>query len=331
MSAKKYGKELSLQLYRDMKRVRTFDEKASELFTQGQMAGNIHTCIGQEATAVGGCTAIKPTDFISATHRGHGQCLAKGAKAKLMMAELFGKVTGYCKGKGGSMHIADTSIGILGANGIVGAGIPMGAGSALASKIMKKDEVTLVYFGDGSTNTGEFHEAMNMASAWKLPAVFLCENNKYGVSVCIDRVCNVEDLAVRAKAYNIPGVVVEGNDVFAVYEAVKKAAERARKGEGPTLIEAKTYRYHGHFEGDPQIYKTQEEMEEWLQKDAIERLRKDILDSKVATEAELNKIDEEAKAEIEEATKFAQESPFPAAEEALTDVYAVDNERGVAR
>lgn len=330
MSAKKYGKELSLQFYRDMKRAREFDEKTCELFVQGKLAGNLHTLIGQEAIAIG-VHALKSTDFLVPSHRGNGQSIIKGADANSLMAEFVGKATGCCKGKGGSMHIGYVSKRILPPNGIVGAGIPIATGSALASKIMKKDEVTLVYFGDGASNTGEFHEALNMASAWKLPAVYFCENNKYGVSVCIDRVCNVEDIALRANAYGIPGIVVDGNDAFQVYEAVKIAVERARNGEGPTLIEGKTYRYHGHFEGDPQIYKTKEEMEEWLKRDAIERLRKDILDSKLATPEELNRIDEEVKTEMEEAAEFALQSPFPELEELITDVYSVDNERCVIR
>lgn len=331
MSAKKHGKELSLKFYREMLKVRSFDEKASELFTQARMSGNIHTCIGQEASNVGACQGLRPTDFITATHRGHGQCIAKGGDVKLMFAELFGKETGYCHGKGGSMHIANVGLGILGANGIVGAGIPIAGGSALTSKIKGTDEVTLSFFGDAASNQGTFHETMNMAAAWKLPMIFMCENNKYGVSVCIDRVTNTEDIADRAKGYDIPGVVVDGNDVFAVYDAVQAAAERARKGEGPTLIESKTYRWHGHYEGDPMVYRTKEEINEWKAKDCIARLRKDILNNHFATEEELDKIQAEVKEEIEAAVKFAEESPFPEAAEVTTDVYVSDNERSVIR
>jgi len=268
MSVKKYGKEFSLQLYHAMKRSREFEEKISELFSKGMISGNIHLGIGQEAT-IGACAALETNDFLFPSHRGHGHSLFKGADPKLLMAEIFGKVTGCCKGKGGDMHLADASHRIIGSSGLVGATVPLGAGSALASKIMKKSEVTLVFTGDAANNTGSFHEGLNMASAWKLPVVYVIENNKYGVSVCIDRVCNVEDLAVRAKAYDIPGVVVDGNDIFEVYEAAKKAIDRARMGEGPSLIEAKTYRQHGHFEGDPQIYKPKEEIESWLKKDPI--------------------------------------------------------------
>jgi acetoin:2,6-dichlorophenolindophenol oxidoreductase subunit alpha len=331
VSVKKYGKKMALHCYREMYKIRLFELKAAELFMQGLMAGNIHTYAGQEAVAVGACQALKQSDFITSTHRGHGHCLAKGGKANVMMAELFGKSTGYCKGKGGSMHIVDVSLGILGANGIVGAGIPIAGGSALASKIKGTDEVTLAFFGEGASNEGSFHEVINMASAWKLPCIFLCENNKFGVSVCIDRVCNVENLADRAKAYNIPGVIVDGNDVFAVFEAVKSAAERARKGDGPSLIEAKTYRHRGHYEGDPQVYKSPEDIETWKQRDPIIRLRADIAAEKMAAAAEMDAVEAEIKAEIDKAVEFAKQSPYPDADQATTDVYTTDNERSIAR
>ena len=331
MEIKKYGKKTALRFYQEMMRIRQFELKAAELFMQGQMAGNIHTCAGQEATAVGACQALQPKDFIVATHRGHGHSLAKGAELKIMMAELFGKADGYCKGKGGSMHIVDMNCGMLGANGIVGAGIPIAAGSALASKILQKDEVTLAFFGDAASNQGTFHEAINMASAWHLPAIFLCENNQYGVSVCIDRVCNVEHIADRAAAYNIPGKMIDGNDVFAVYEAVKEAAERARAGEGPTLIEAKTYRHRGHYEGDPQMYKSKEEIEQWKARDPINHLRAMIVKARLAKKTDLDAIDAEVIAEVEQAVEFAQNSPYPEAGEVTTDVYADDNERSVVR
>jgi len=331
MSVKKYGKKTALLFYREMNKIRLFELKAAELFMQGLMAGNIHTYAGQEAVAVGACQALKQSDFITSTHRGHGHCLAKGGKANVMMAELFGKSTGYCKGKGGSMHIVDVGLGILGANGIVGAGIPIAGGSALASKVKGTDEVTLAFFGEGASNEGSFHEVINMASAWKLPCIFLCENNKFGVSVCIDRVCNVENLADRAKGYNIPGVIVDGNDVFAVFEAVKTAAELARKGEGPSLIECKTYRHRGHYEGDPQVYKSPEEIEKWKKLDPIISLRTEMLHEKIATAAEIDAVEAEVKAEIEAAVDFAKQSPYPVANQAVVDVYTTDNERSVAR
>ena len=331
MAIKQYGKKTALLFYREMFKIRQFELKAAELFMQGVMAGNIHTCVGQEASAVGACQALKEIDFITSTHRGHGHCLAKGGKVDLMMAELFGKVTGYCKGKGGSMHIVDIDIGILGANGIVGAGIPIATGSALASKIRKTDEVTLAFFGDAASNQGSFHEAINMASAWNLPCIFLCENNQYGVSVNIERVTNIENIADRAKAYDIPGKVVDGNDVFAVYEVVKEAAERARKGEGPTLIEAKTYRHRGHYEGDPQMYKSAVDIELWKKRDPIPKIHADILKARLAKKSELDSIDAEVNKEIAAAVEFAKNSPYPEVHELLTEVYAVDNERSVAR
>ena len=331
MAAKKYTKEQLPSFYREMFKVRSFDSMAADLFLQARMSGNIHTCVGEEATAVGACQALRPSDFITATHRGHGHCIAKGADPKKMMAELFGKKTGYCKGKGGSMHIADVGLGILGANGIVGAGIPIATGSALASKIKNSDDVTLAFFGDGASNQGTFHESINMASAWKLPIIYMCENNKYGVSVCIDRVTNTEDIADRAQGYHIPGVVVDGNDIFAVYEAVSAAAERARKGDGPTLIECKTYRQRGHYEGDPMVYRTKEEMQAWKEKDPVVRLREQLAGQNGITEEELAAIETAIKEEIEAAVAFAEESPFPEADEVITDMYAVDNERGVLR
>jgi pyruvate dehydrogenase E1 component alpha subunit len=314
-----------------MLRIRLFEMKAAELFSRALLAGNIHTCVGQEAVAVGACQALRPGDYITATHRGHGHCLAKGGDSRKMMAELFGKSAGYCRGKGGSMHIADVSLGILGANGIVGAGLPIAAGSALASKIMGKDEVTLAFFGDGASNTGNFHESLNMASAWNLPVIYLCENNRYGVSVCIERVTRVSNLAERAKAYGIPGVTIDGNDVFAVHEAVAEAARRARGGEGPTLIEAVTYRHRGHYEGDPQVYKPKEEIQEWKERDPVAGLKRKILEEGLAGDEELGAIENELRLEIEEAVEFAMDSPYPDAAQVTADVYSKDNEWGVAR
>ena len=331
MGSKQNKEKQALLFYREMVKIRQFELKAADLFMQAALSGNIHTCVGEEAAVVGASLALEAKDFIAATHRGHGQCLSKGADPNRMMAELFGKETGYCRGKGGSMHIADVGLGILGANGIVGAGIPIATGSALTSKIKGTDEVTMVFFGDAASNQGVFHESMNMAAAWNLPCIFFCVNNKYGVSVCIDRVCNNEDIADRAKGYNIPGVVVDGNDVFAVNEAVKKAAERARKGEGPSLIEAKTYRHRGHYEGDAQGYKPKEEVEAWMKKDPIEKLRKHILDSGIAKEDKLAEIDKEVNEMIEAAVKFAEDSPWPNADDVIADVYSVENGRSVAR
>ncbi len=331
MDVNKYNQETILKFYKEMFRIRTFDNMAAKLFSQGFLAGNIHTCVGQEATAVGTCQALKPGDFITATHRGHGQCLAKGGDPKLMMAELFGKASGYCGGKGGSMHIADIGLGILGANGIVGAGIPLAAGSALASRIKGTDEVSVCFFGDGSSNQGTFHESLNMASAWKLPVVFVCENNLYAVSVSFQRVSNVEYIADRAVAYGIPGAIVDGNDVFAVYEAVEQAVERARAGEGPTLIECRTYRQRGHYEGDPMVYRSKEEMAGWKMRCPITLLRSELLRIYPACDVKLLHIEAEVSKEIEEAVDFAKNAPYPEKGDVLTDVYAMDNKRCVCR
>ena len=325
-----YPLEMLLGMYEEMVRIRRFEEKAADCFTRGMLAGNIHLCIGQEATIVGSSRALSSRDFITSTHRGHGHCIAKGAKTDKSMAELFGKATGYCGGKGGSMHIVDVSQGILGANGIVGAGIPIATGSALASKIRGTDEVTLCYFGDGASNHGTFHESINMAAAWNLPVVYLCENNQYGVSVNIRKIINTDTIAVRAKAYDIPGVTVDGNDPLAVYEAVRTAVDRARGGQGPSLVECKTFRHLGHYMGDTAWYRPKEYMEEALEKDAIANFRKVLLARGVA-ENTLDGIDEAMLAEIEAAYQFAQESPYPDAAAATDHMYTMDNERCVAR
>ena len=325
-----YPMEQLLNLYEMMVRVRRFEEKAAEYFTKGMLAGNIHLCIGQEATVVGANAALEDRDFITCTHRGHGQCLAKGAKADKAMAELFGKATGYCGGKGGSMHIVDVNRGILGANGIVGAGIPIATGSALTSKIRGTDEVTLCFFGDGASNSGAFHEAINMAAAWQLPIAYLCENNQYGVSVNIKSVTNTDTIAVRAKAYDIPGVTVDGNDVLAVYEATKEAVDRARSGKGPSLVECMTYRHMGHYLGDNSFYRPKEYMEEATQKDAIANFRRYLL-QQGAEEKTLTAIEEAMAEEILQACKFAEDSPYPDVSTVTKDMYAVENERCVSR
>jgi len=325
-----YSKEMLLRMYENMVRIRKFEEKASECFAKGMLAGNIHVCIGQEAGAVGTCEALEKTDFITSTHRGHGHCIAKGAKTDKMMAEIFGKETGYCHGKGGSMHIADINLGILGANGIVGAGIPIATGSGMTSKIKKTNEVTLAFFGDGASNTGAFHESINMAAAWKLPVVYLCENNQYGVSVNIHTVTNTDNIAVRAKAYDIPGTTVDGNDVLAVYESVKKAVKYAREGNGPSIVECMTFRMHGHYEGDPAKYRPKEVTEEWKRKDPINAFKTYLLDDGVE-ESELTAVEEAMDMEIQEAYKFAQSSPYPNTSDVLEDNYSSDNERSVIR
>lgn len=329
-SEKKYSTTFLLKLYEEMVRIRTFEKKAGECFNKGLLAGNIHLCIGQEATAVGANYALEKRDFITSTHRGHGHCIGKGARTDKTMAELFGKATGYCKGKGGSMHIVDVSLGILGANGIVGAGIPIATGSALASKIKGTDEVTLCFFGESGANTGGFHESINMAATWKLPVVYLIENNGYGVSVDIKTVTNTPNLSVRAVAYDIPGKTIDGNNVLEVYETVKEAVEYARAGNGPSIIECITYRHEGHYCGDPANYRPSDYLDEALEKDAIKRFREYLLENGV-TENELDEIDEVMKQEIEEAYEFAVSSPYPDVSEVTTDVYSEDNDRSVVR
>ena len=330
-TTEKYSKEQLLGFYRTMCRVREFEEHAAECFTKGMLAGNIHLSIGQEAAAAGAFAAIEPQDYFTSTHRGHGHAIARGMDPNMAMAELFGKKTGYCQGKGGSMHITDMSkANHLGANGIVGAGQGISAGSALASKIKGDSSVAVGCFGDGSTNEGTFHENLNMAATWKLPLVWFIENNCYGVSTEIHRVTNTPDLATRAAAYGVDYAVVDGTDVLAVYETMKKAMKHARSGKGPFVVEAKVYRYQGHYCGDPAVYRPAEYMEKALANDPIEKLGKKLL-AAGATEEELQKIKDEAKAEMDAAVKFADESPYPDLAEVTTDVYAMDNERCVER
>ncbi len=328
---KKYPKEFLMRMLEMMLRIRKFEEKAAECFAKGMLAGNIHLCIGQEGSSVGAAFALEETDFITSTHRGHGHCIAKGARTDLALAELFGKKTGYCGGKGGSMHIVNVSLGILGANGIVGAGIPIAAGSAWASHIMGDDHVTLCYFGDSASNQGTFHEAINMAAAWKLPVVFLCENNGYGVSVPIHKVTNTDTISVRAKAYDIPGVTVDGEDIIAVYEAVKKAVNRARAGEGPSIVETKVYRWWGHYCGDPANYRPKSYLDDAHRKDPIALFRKRLEAEKVATAAELDAVEKAMIEEIEAACAFADGAGYPDVSEALSDVYSTEYMRCVER
>ena len=315
------SRDVLLDMYTRMVKIRKFEEKVAELFAQGKVLGFVHLYIGEEATAVGVCENLEDKDYITSTHRGHGHLIAKGGDLKYMMAELYGKETGYCKGKGGSMHIADATKGILGANGIVGGGFPIAAGAALSAKMRGTDQVAVCFFGDGASNQSTFHEALNIASIWKLPVVFVCENNLYGISMRQDKHQAIKDVADRAIGYGIPGVTVDGNDVLAVYEVAKEAINRARSGAGPTLVECKTYRYRGHFEGDPTIYRSKEEVEEWLAKNPILRLSKHILDNDVATEKELKDIEARIVEEVEEAVRFAEESPYPKEEAAVEDVY----------
>lgn len=325
------SKEQMKDMYVKMRRIRDFESTAARLFAEGKIPGFVHLYLGEEAIAPAVCECLRDDDFITSTHRGHGHIIAKGGDLNLMMAELFGRETGYCKGKGGSMHIADMEkMNHLGANGIVGAGQPISAGSALASKIMGDDSVTVGCFGDGSTNEGSFHESLNMAAAWKLPLVWFIENNCYGVSTEIHRVTNTPDLASRAAAYGVPYAVVDGTDAIAVYEAMKVALDHARSGKGPYVVEAKVYRYQGHYCGDPAVYRPKEYMEHALANDGIEKLGRRLLESGAAQE-ELDAIRQDAEAEMDEAVKFADASPYPDPATVLDDMYVTDNERCVAR
>ncbi|MDI6601235.1 pyruvate dehydrogenase (acetyl-transferring) E1 component subunit alpha [Calorimonas adulescens] len=316
------SKEKMLWMYQKMVEIRKFELKVDELFKKNMIWGTCHLYIGEEATAVGACAALNRDDYITSTHRGHGHCIAKGAEMKRMMAELLGRETGYCKGRGGSMHIVDVSTGNLGANGVVAGGIPIATGAALASKRRGDGKVTICFFGDGAGNEGAFHESLNMAGIWKLPIVYLCENNLYGMSNPVKNSTAVEDIAVRGQAYNIPGVIVDGNDVLAVYETVKEAVGRARRGEGATLIESKTYRWMGHSKSDPRAYRTREEEQEWKERDPIKLFASQLMDRNIATEDELKKIDEQVDEEIEEAYEFAVNSPKARVEDITEYVYA---------
>jgi len=309
-------------MLRKMYEIRYFEEKAEELYIRGLVHGTMHLSTGQEGSAVGAVFALRPDDYILSTHRGHGHCIAKGADINLMMAEFLGKETGYCRGRGGSMHIADVEAGNLGATGIVGDGIPISVGVGLSIRLQNKDRVVLCFFGDGAANTGSFHEALNMASIWDLPVVFLCENNQYAMSTSVKRAFPIENIADRAAAYGMPGVVVDGNDVLAVYEAVRDAVERARRGDGPTLIECKTYRWKGHSKSDQQRYRTREEVEAWKKRDPIARFRARLIEEGIISEEEAQMIEEQAQETIEAAVRFAQESPEPSLERIEEEVYA---------
>ncbi|MDK2896700.1 MAG: acetoin:2,6-dichlorophenolindophenol oxidoreductase subunit alpha [Candidatus Atribacteria bacterium] len=312
--------EDKLEMYRKMYLIRTFEERAEELYMEGKIWGTFHLYVGEEAVAVGACSALRPDDYITSTHRGHGHCIAKGADVNRMMAELFAKDTGYSHGLGGSMHIADVDKGNLGATGIVGSGIPIATGAALGCKLQKNNKVVLCFFGDGAANTGAFHESVNMAAAFRLPVVFVCENNMYAMSFSVKKAFAIADISERALGYGIPGAGVDGNNVLEMYEATQVAVERARRGEGPTFLEARTYRWKGHSKSDAQAYRTKEEVREWKEKCPIKFLGGHLKEEGVK-EAELESIRKKVEAEIEEAVEFALKSPEPTLEEARRMVY----------
>ena len=311
-----------IEMYRVMSKIRFFENCALELHSRGLMGGSLHVYIGEEAIAVGACTTLKKEDRILTTHRGHGHCIAMGAELDRMMAELLGRSTGYCKGKGGSMHIANPDLGILGANGIVGGGIPIATGVALATKMRNTSQVVLCFLGDGAANQGCFYEAMNLASIWKLPIIYICENNMYAMTTPVSEVTAGGNIAARASGFNLSGLIVDGNDVLAVYKVVNEAANKARNGCGPALIEARTYRWKGHWQADPCVYRNKEEVEEWKRKDPIKRFRDKLFRMNVLNTEIEQSIKDETINSVNQAKDFAINSPEPMPESLLEDIYA---------
>ena len=313
-----------INMLRKMILIREFDELAIKLRTGGKIYGVVHPCVGQEAIAVGVCANLTNADRVTSTHRGHGHCIAKGADIKRMMAELFGRVDGYCKGKGGSMHIADFAVGMLGANGIVGGGLPLATGAALAAQLEGKGNVAVCFFGDGAVAEGEFHESLNISSVWKLPIVFVCENNQYAANNAIGVQHRVTDVAVHANSYGMPGLTIDGNDVLAVYEAARAAVERARHGEGPFLLECKTYRWYGHSVRNtpPPETRPAAEVAEWKERDPIARLAADLIAQRLITESDLGSLQRQVQTDLQEAVAFADASPFPDPKDILVDMFA---------
>lgn len=315
--------KIEKKLYYNMLLIRRFEEKLLEVFAYGKLAGSMfHVSIGQEAVAAGVCSAIEHTDYITSNHRGHGHFIAKGGDLNKMMAELYGKATGYCKGKGGSMHIADVEQGHLGANGIVGGGFAIATGAAYAISLQNTDQVSVCFFGDGSTNEGLFHESLNMAGLWKLPIIYICENNLYALSTPYKKAFASKTIAERASAYNMPGIAVDGMNVLAVRAATKEAAERARRGEGPTLIECKTYRFFGHSRGDVAIYRTREEEAQWKERCPVATFGQKLLQDGILTSEEIAIIEKEIAERLQEACDFADKSPYPTIESMFEDIYA---------
>ena len=311
----------ALWIYERMRMIRSFEERVARLFADGLIPGFVHLYAGEEAVAVGVCAHLSDIDYITSTHRGHGHCIAKGVPLGEMMAELYGRAGGSCKGKGGSMHIADVSRGMLGANGIVGGGPPLAAGAGLTAKVLGTGGVAVCFFGDGAAEQGTTHEGMNLAAIWKLPVVFVCENNQFAESTPVGYHCAASSIADRAASYNIPGVLVDGYDVIAVHEAAGEAVARARRGDGPSLIEAKTWRYFGHFEGDQVTYRTAEQSAAYREHDPLTVFAAQAVDRGLLAPADIERIDREGEAQVDAAIAFAEASPLPAPEDALTDVY----------
>jgi pyruvate dehydrogenase E1 component alpha subunit len=301
--------------------IRMFEEKAMQLYKAGKIRGYLHPCIGQEAVPVGACQAVEAKDYIISTHRGHGHCIARGADIRKMMAEIFGKSTGYCGGRGGSMHIIDMELRILGENGIVGGGIPISVGAGFGCRMEGKGNVVICFFGDGAANNGVFHEALNMSAIFKLPVIYVCENNMYAISMCSDDSTACRDIGKRSCAYDIPGYIVDGSDPVEVYETVGKAVRHAREGRGPSLIEAKTYRFYGHHPNDPAEYRGKEEVEYYKnKKDPLTNFKKRLLEEKIITTKEIESIEGRAMEKIKDAVAFAEKSPEPRLDRFLKEV-----------
>ena len=316
-------REKLLWIYDTMATIRLFEQRGFYEVTSRGISGVVHRSVGQEAVPTGICANLRDDDYLASTHRGHGHCIAKGVDVKAMMAELFGRTTGSDKGKGGSMHIADMTKGMLGANGVVGASVPLAVGAGLTSKIKGTDQVSVAFFGDGGSNQGVVHESMNLAAVWKLPVLFICENNGYAESTPVEYAVGITNIADRAASYGFPGVVVDGMDVFAVYDATAQAVQRARAGEGPTLLECKTYRYHGHAGMDnPRTYRTEAEEDLWKARDPLDQFKRSVLERELMTQDEMDTIDHNVERLMDEATEFAAASPEPDLSEIYTDVYA---------
>ena len=320
------NKDLLTLMMRRMMTIRRFEETVMSLVQGAELVGMAHCYIGEEAVAVGACAALRDDDYITGNHRSHGHPIAKGGDVRKAMAELLGKSTGYCKGKGGSMHLADFSIGILGESGIVGSALPVAVGAALGSKMQGNDRVVVSFFGDGASNQGACHEAMNLASIWNLPVIFLCENNQYAVTTHFTDTVAVENISDRAQAYNMPGVLVDGQDIMAMYEVTREAVQRGRSGLGPTLIEARTYRYQEHSEALNRIlreeYRSEEELQEWKQRDPIDLFKALLIEQNIYSEEEINELQDNVAETVNDALEFARESPYPNEEDLLEDMYA---------
>jgi len=314
-------RSLLIKLLKTMLKIRIFEEKVVELYGRAEIKGDLHSYIGEEAVATGVCLNLSEEDYITSTHRGHGHCIAKGVNIKNMMAELFAKETGCCKARGGSMHIADVSKGVLSANGIVGGGIPIATGAALSCQYQKNGRITVCFFGDGAADQGGFHESLNLASLWKLPIIFLCENNLYAQSNHMLKHMNIENISDRSKAYNIQGIIIDGMNVLNVYKKMNTIIKDVRNNKGPVLVEAKTYRYRGHWEGDPILYRTKDEVEVWKKKDPINRLVKEMSEDGILKETDVLKIKSEISVEVDEAIDFARKSPNPLKESAMDYIY----------